>query len=155
MSCNSPILVTKKKNNFEVPCGYCAGCRVDRTFEWSERIKHEIQYHDFKGYGNAFVALTYSDEFLPVRGCDKHEVQKFLKRLRARLTRHNVHFAGKDFKYFLVAEYGDQSGRPHYHAIFMGLDFAIGEKYVRATWPYGFIESDPILNGGVRYVFKS
>lgn len=154
MSCNSPIAINHNGINYTVPCGYCAGCRIDRTFEWSERIKHECNFFDRNGFGNSFVTLTYDDDHFPSRGCDKIAIQKFFKRLRSYLSRNHIHFAGNDFKYFLVAEYGDIGARPHYHAILMGLDFAIARRPLKECWKFGFIESDPLLSGGIRYVLK-
>lgn len=53
--------------------------------------------------------LTYDDEHLPIDyKVNKKDVQDFLKRLRHEF----------DFRYFVAAEYGSKSGRPHYHGIF-------------------------------------
>lgn len=63
---------------------------------------------------NAFVTLTYSDEFVPVATAggfaptlNPRDLQLFLKRLRIQLP-HQMRF-------FAVGEYGDQTQRPHYH----------------------------------------
>lgn len=61
-----------------------------------------------------FVTLTYSNLTLPrnengVPTLSKSDLQKFFKRLRKRIS----------FKYFAVGEYGEDKGRPHYHAIIM------------------------------------
>lgn len=63
------------------------------------------QYSD-----NAFVTLTYDDAKLPAGGslCPP-DVQRWMKVLRRRVSPHK-------FRFFLVGEYGDQTGRPHYHA---------------------------------------
>lgn len=94
-----------------IPCGYCIGCRLDKSRTWAIRIMHEASMHPF----NSFVTLTYQDEYLPVAptGCltvDKTDLQKFFKRLRKSL-------GAKKIRYYAVSEYGDQTGRPHYHAI--------------------------------------
>lgn len=116
MPCLSPISVPKKgfvDLRVTVACGQCVGCRVDRTQDWTTRIVHEASLHDL----NQFVTLTYDDRYLPASGSlVKKDFQDFMKRLRKR----------QEFKvrYFGVGEYGDNLGRPHYHAILFGIDFA-------------------------------
>ncbi len=59
---------------------------------------------------NTFVTLSYDDDHLPEDlSVSKREVQLFMKRLR----KNNA----KDFRYFAVGEYGDQTMRPHYHLV--------------------------------------
>lgn len=65
-------------------------------------------------YGdNAFITLTYSDENLPPDLSVRPAVSSgFVKRLRFNSKR--------KFRYFAVGEYGDESGRPHYHLALFG-----------------------------------
>lgn len=66
---------------------------------------------------NVFLTLTYSDENLPPGGTlRKSDFQLFIRYLR------RIH-DGK-IRYFHVGEYGEQTRRPHYHAIIFGCDFA-------------------------------
>ncbi len=96
-----------------VPCGQCTGCRLERSRQWAVRCMHEASLHE----DNCFVTLTYSDSELPPFGTlVKEDFQKFVKRLRRR-----VHAR---IRYFHCGEYGESSRRPHYHALFFGLDFA-------------------------------
>lgn len=70
---------------------------------------HEASLHD----ANCFVTLTYSDEHLPSDGSlHKPHFQAFMKRLRAQL--------GHRISYLHCGEYGDDNGRPHYHALLFG-----------------------------------
>jgi len=95
-----------------VRCGRCHGCRLHHSKEWAIRCVHESQMHQ----ENSFITLTYSPENLPTdHSIHKEELQKFFKRLRKN--------TGKRFKYFACGEYGDQSSRPHYHAILFGMAF--------------------------------
>lgn len=91
-------------------CGQCGPCRFNKRRVWMHRIMLEAAQYD----ANAFVTLTYSDEYLPVdlSVVPKH-TQDWLKRLRGRV-------APSTFRYFLVGEYGDESQRPHYHAALFG-----------------------------------
>lgn len=132
MPCLAPITVPKKGYvdlRVQVACGQCVGCRVDRTEDWTTRIMHEVACHDL----NQFVTLTYDDEHLPSNGSlVKKDFPKFMKRLRRfREREHVIRYPDPDkrpvlakVRYFAVGEYGDQLGRPHYHAVLFGIDFA-------------------------------
>lgn len=75
---------------------------------------HEAsQYED-----NCFVTLTYDDEHLPCGGSlVLEDFQRFMRRLRKSIRPRKVRF-------FHAGEYGSQYGRPHYHALLFGYDFA-------------------------------
>lgn len=77
---------------------------------FSHRILLESFFHD----NVSFVTLTYDEGSLPDgESLRKEDAQDFMKRLRFH--------SEKKLRYFLVGEYGDQSGRPHYHAAIFGL----------------------------------
>jgi len=102
-----------------LPCGSCVGCRLDRARQWSFRIMHEASQHE----DNCFITLTYDDEHLPRDGSlVVEDFQNFMKRLRDRV-------APKKIRFFHCGEYGEQDGRPHYHAILFGLDFPDRMRY--------------------------
>ncbi len=93
-----------------VPCGQCVGCRLERSRQWAVRCMHEASLHE----DNCFLTLTYSDENLPEYGSlVKSDFQKFVKRMRKRFA----------FRYFHCGEYGEETKRPHYHALLFGFDF--------------------------------
>lgn len=97
-----------------VPCGQCIGCKLERSRQWAVRCQHEASLHLY----NCFLTLTYDEKNLPPDlSVDKRVVQLFIKRLRK-------HFAGVDIRYYAAGEYGDTTGRPHYHVIVFGIDFA-------------------------------
>lgn len=96
----------------EIPCGGCIGCRLDKAAEWQTRMLHESKEHRM----NCFITLTYADEHLPPRESLQHrDFQLFMKRLRN---------TGVKPRYYMCGEYGETTGRPHYHAILFGHDFA-------------------------------
>lgn len=97
----------------EVACGRCIGCRLERSRMWAVRCVHEAKMHE----ENCFLTLTYAPEHLPEGGTlVPAHFQKFLKRLRKRISPRRI-------SYFHCGEYGDDLGRPHYHALLFGYDF--------------------------------
>lgn len=110
-----------------IPCGQCAGCRLEYARQWAIRCMLESQYHD----ENYFVTLTYDDDHVPWSKyvdqstgeiCDiqtlvKKDMQDFFKRVRSDLNYRGL----SGFRYFCAGEYGDRTARPHYHAIMFGL----------------------------------
>ena len=96
-----------------LPCGQCIGCRLERSRQWAIRCMHEASLHP----ENCFITLTYADKHLPKdRSLDLTHQQKFFKRLRKLIS-------PKKLRFFSCGEYGDQFGRPHYHACIFGYDF--------------------------------
>lgn len=88
------------------------------------RCVHEAQLHPT----SCFVTLTYRDEDLPEDGSvDVRYWQLFAKRLRK--------VAGP-FRYLHCGEYGSETGRPHYHAVLFGLDFASDRQVLRRRRKY-------------------
>ena len=111
-----------KKGKFALlPCGKCEYCRKQMAEQWATRIELEAKEWD----DVIFLTLTYDDDHIPygeiLKGyrsiqrqtVNKRDVQLFIKRLRKAYK--------KPIKYFLAAEYGDRTKRPHYHAIVFGL----------------------------------
>ncbi len=86
---------------------------------------HEADQHE----NNCFITLTYDDDHLPTGGTlDKNAFPKFMKRLRKATN--------EPIRYYHAGEYGDQFGRPHYHACLFGYDFPDKEHYsVRKNFP--------------------
>lgn len=106
----------------QVPCQQCLGCRDDRAKQWAMRIMHEASLHP----ANSFVTLTYDPAFLPERGTlVKKHFQDYMKRLRFRIEPARVRF-------YHCGEYGDEHGRPHYHAILFNYTYP-DMQYKRRT----------------------
>lgn len=106
-------------------CGYCQGCRLEKSRQWAVRITHESRLHE----RNSFLTLTYTDEDLPLgRSLDTSHPQLFMKRLRKRLP--------NKVRFFLCGEYGDLTQRPHYHLALFGHDFHQDRK-IHSRTPHG------------------
>lgn len=125
-------------------------CRITRKQQITLRIILESKLYEY----NSFVTLTIeNDKRIPYRAnsrsehsptwsVEKVQIQKFLKRLREK--------SKIKFRYFVVGEYGDDTGREHYHLILFGYA-PFFEEYIQDSWPYGFCQIDHLLPGGASY----
>lgn len=103
---------------------------------------------------SSFVSLTYDDLYLPWNGdvgshadersLDPEAVTKFIKRLRRK-------FPSRKIRYFLCGEYGDESGRPHYHIALFGLG-RFAAKDIEEAWPFGFTHVGDLTKDSAAYV---
>lgn len=95
-----------------VPCGKCVLCREKKANEWVSRAMCETQSSTNIPY---FITLTYNDMCIPKNGVRKRAAQLFMKRFRINLSRYTGE--ALNVRFFLCAEYGSKTGRPHYHAL--------------------------------------
>ena len=164
VQCTNPVRLLPRRNQFGrynlhpdqypdgllVPCGRCLACRISKRREWSLRMLHELADYD----DAMFLTLTYNDDNLPPNGSlVKADLQKFFKRLRKRLD-----VDGRKIRYFACGEYGEQTQRPHYHAIIFGLSLRDEDKQLvvdswdKMSWhvpqikkkAFGMVEPDSI-----------
>lgn len=140
-----------------VPCGRCRGCRARRAQEWTIRCQHEASLN---GDNNAFITLTYDDDHLPRDySVKKRDFQLFMKRLRNRY--------GSKIRFFACGEYGENTLRPHYHALLLNFDFP-DKKLLRTRdkhrvytsealselWPQGSHEIGSVTAASAGYVAR-
>lgn len=111
---------------------------------------------------NCFITLTYNEEHLPAnKSLDVREFQLFMKRLRKK-------YEPKKIRFYACGEYGDNLGRPHYHACLFGHDFE-DKKIWRETknkdplyrsheleklWPYGYSSVGEVTFQSAAYVAR-
>lgn len=108
------LSVTGEPIFLTVSCGKCVNCRLQRSYEWSLRIMHETKCHPNDG---SFITLTYDDDHVPRDyGLDYRDFQLFMHRLRKAMPGCG--------RFFMSAEYGDEFGRPHFHAILFNCQFS-------------------------------
>lgn len=115
---------------------------------------------------NSFVTLTYSEKHLPIvtgssgqiSSLRRTDLQNWLKRVR-------FAYAVK-LRFFGVGEYGDVSGRPHYHIALFGYkgcvrgDSRFGKQpcgcasceLLRATWKLGLVHQGRIERKSAQYL---
>ena len=130
MLCAKPFTLSA---GFEVPCGKCMNCRVNRRRFWTGRILAEAAYQPM----SSFWGLSYAPEFVPFVGTGRYadaltlrpeDLTNFIKRWRKAKPK------AEPFRYFAVGEYGEL-GRPHYHIVAFGprLDTLLEDR-IRKAW---------------------
>lgn len=150
---------------FELPCGRCIGCKLERSRQWAIRCVHEAQM--FKE-NNCYITLTYRDEDLPRVDPDDEQTvptlaprdfQLFMKRLRKK--------NGCNIRFFHCGEYGEKKGRPHYHAIIFNHRFKDQKPWkiingnqlytsqsLELLWPWGFSSVGAVTFHSAAYVAR-
>lgn len=135
-----------------IPCGKCIICRKKRGFDIGIRARCENVLHKC----STFLTLTVSDNNLDLvfpGGKLRHRPwQLFAKRLRK----------SGEFRYLMCGEYGENTHRPHYHAIIFGRQFLDsyfddrgcwhGSKLLEECWPYGHVTVSRCNDNRIMYV---
>lgn len=142
MLCKSPFIRDPTGNCFKslnkedwlkgvpFPCGQCLPCRINKRRVWSTRLWLETMSH---ADNMPMIFLSYDEDHVP-RAEDgsltlsKRDIQLYVKRLRK---------AGYKFRYYIAGEYGPQTHRPHYHALFFGVSHLFAADFC-SIWPNGF-----------------
>lgn len=148
MSCIHPISIYQQGKPVTVPCGKCSECLRKKRNDWCVRLyyEHKVSVQSY------FLTLTYNEYTVPRNGdimvlC-KRDVQLFLKRLRMELT-------DVKLRYFFVGEYGDNSERPHYHAlIFVDKYLNLNDfrELIGKHWQLGFNSLSEVTPQRISYV---
>lgn len=134
----------------QLPCGQCAGCRMDYARQWANRLMLELESfrNDPDHTGDAyFVTLTINDDHInDYRSSDDCGRGDSLKLdvlrpyadsdsgillgwshslnkvdLQLFLKRLRRYHPDDKIRFFACGEYGERSARPHYHIIIFGL----------------------------------
>lgn len=143
-------------------CGRCIGCRLLYSATWAMRFSHEASLHA----DNCFLTLTFRDECLPeFNSIAVSDCQLFMKRYRAHV---DYCFPGRKIRMAYCGEYGDQTGRPHYHFLIFGHDFSEDRKRwgqrgdypvfrsasLERLWPFGNSEIGTLTFDSAAYVAR-
>lgn len=178
MLCKRPR--TFKNVSLEAPfaCGQCNPCRINTRRVWTHRIMLEGKYH----LANSFLTCTYDDDHLPksyvhpktgqiweskLPTCSPTDHKQFMDRFRENYWR--VH--KKRLRFYGVGEYGDDSGRPHYHYALFNYPACVvkgarivGKKFIPCwcydcqfiskIWGKGNIFLGDLTNDSAQYVAK-
>lgn len=144
--------------NLQLPCGQCVGCRLERSRQWAMRCMHEASLWS----DNCFVTLTYSPENVPPDGgLNYRHFQLFMKRLRKRFPELNIRF-------YMCGEYGENYGRPHFHACLFNINFSDRKPWrktpsgsmiyrselLEQLWPFGYSSVGDVTFESAAYVAR-
>lgn len=138
--CWSSKHYSKEFATFQIACGKCLACRLQKARETAVRCVHEASMFE----RNCFVTLTYSDDHIGDGRLDYSHFQKFVKDVRNHRfqglldslfpnvvqeaqrklwrslpkSRRDELYRGIKMSVLVTGEYGDKTKRPHWHAIF-------------------------------------
>jgi len=126
---------------------------------WALRARLEaLDYED-----NTFATLTLNDEHL-THAVEVRHLQLFYKRLRKELggyyTKKGTHKGGlhdkhgnpRKLRHISCGEYGEENGRPHYHAILYGVRPEEDAELIDWCWGMGLTHNVRAETGAIHYV---
>lgn len=174
MACFSPLLAWQTESGeivfaergnirreLNLPCGQCIGCRLERSRQWAVRCVHESQMWPH----SVFITLTYDDDHVPHDfGLNYKDYQLFMRRLRKYMRKEKL---GRP-RFYMCGEYGEQYGRPHFHAALFNVFFPDREVYrvlesgstlytsktLQSLWPFGFSSIGDVTFESAAYIAR-
>ena len=143
--CQTPNRIEVDGEPVEVACHKCWMCRLNRVNDYIGRAIGESLYSDHV----LALTLTYRPGEVGAALLQYSDVQKFLKRLRAR---------GYSVRYLCAGEYGSKKGRAHWHILlfFQGSapDLTLEWRQEWDAWPHGLVYPQAPDYGGFAYLLK-
>lgn len=136
----------------EYPCGRCPECLETKCQQWAFRIAKQTQ----ESCDNVFFTLTYDEDHIPYdkygqRVPCRNDITHWLARLRK-----YIHDKLDDkfiFKNFIIAEYGPENDRPHYHGILFNFPIELFESGIaQEKWNNGFCSYGLVNDERINYV---
>lgn len=183
--------------HLEVPCNQCSGCRRRQSLQWALRCTHEAKLHKYNAYltltyndknlppNNTLYHEHFQlfmkrirnrlcrevanngtdDNSSTLLHCSYEAPPHTPTNVKELLQQLNYKPA---IKFYMAGEYGEIYGRPHYHALLFGLDFAdktyhgktkAGEKiYISPTlaklWPHGYSSIGAVTFASAAYIAR-
>lgn len=148
MPCFSPLRLPKVGL---VSCGQCRGCRIRKLADWKARCLLETA----ASKSAFFLTLTRRDppsDLVTVvdQSLRPRELELFWKRLRRR-------FGYVKYRYLAVGEYGERSGRAHYHAL-VWTDRVVSAEAINnavsKAWTAGFVHVGTVTGQSITYTIE-
>lgn len=147
---------------FYVPCGRCIGCRIDKARDWAVRIMCET----YTSSSAWFLTLTYDNDHMDSLSLVKKDLQDFIKKVRDKVRSYDSDIK---VRYFGCGEYGDRSGRRHYHLIMWNLpnllidpkivshskgNLLYNSELLNSIWSKGFVVLGSVTSESAQYVAR-
>lgn len=120
-------------------CGHCRACMLVRINE--KMIISVFAAAEYRKKGQ-FLTLTYRDDTRP-DGLQHSDFSSFMKNLRRR-------DGTPDVKFFVAGEYGEKSGREHFHVLVYNHRYPI--ELIRSVWDKGFVSDGTLTPKSMKYV---
>lgn len=161
MECISPLNLPRPNgrgttDRITVPCGKCLSCLSLKRQQWHFRLSQELK----QSTGALFLTLQYAETDGNV---NKDHVQKWLKKLRkAYDLRYNPALSEimpknglkpARIRYYLTAEYGTKTFRPHYHVILFNVSHK-DRDIIDKSWNHGYVFYGDVTAESIGYVVK-
>lgn len=128
----------------DVPCGRCINCLRSRQTHWRIRLLEEYKYMSSDARANSFfVTLTIAPKYYDLI---LKEPQKYIRRFLDRVRKK----CGKSPRHFIVTEFGENTDRYHFHALFF--DFPADIYMLEDLWKYGFVNVRQLTDRRVNYI---
>lgn len=143
------------KNVCLYPMRYAGTDDFDFIKEPRALNRYELRVKDLSFESEADKELFYS--FLGYSGipyASKLDIQKFHKRLN-KFFHDNVTNCYKNFRYFVVSEYGSTTLRPHFHGIYFINDSNVQRRFqegILSSWRFGRIDCQLVTGSACNYV---
>ncbi len=126
-----------------VPCGQCMPCRINKQRFWTGRILLEAAHCPCT---SSFLTLTYEKE-PEGRNLVQDHTYDYYNLIRTKSGIGAVRF-------FTVGEYGDKTGRPHYHMALFNVPPENFQKQLTEAWPHGFVQVGTLEQASAAYISK-
>lgn len=174
MLCKYPTVYPNTGREVPLPCGQCIPCRINKRRVWTHRMILEQS----TAKTSSFLTLTYNDENLPKEWHDNDTGQIYHNiplvpahhhRFTDSLRKAYFRKTGEKLRYFMCGEYGEKTGRPHYHYALFGYPPCCGDgprtlngrfypcqcpncKFISRIWKKGHIVLGSLTQESAQYV---
>lgn len=120
-------------------CGKCRACRARLVNE--KLILSSFAVSEYRKKGQ-FLTFTYDDKYLPF-GLKHEDYAGMMKRLRRRYDEPGI-------KLFMAGEYGEKSGREHFHALVYNFKYDLAD--IQNSWDKGYVYDGTLTPKSIKYV---